>query len=155
MKIKIILALLISTLCNAQITLNDMKTILNNDIDFFETFALNKGYVFNEIIKNDKKEGIAFSKGIEKDSKHLTLYSSYFKIGNKAFHYQTSIESDYLIIKKQLIEQGFKLIETYDYEGVLYKEYKNKRYHITLRTGKASHNTGFLEFYCVDLEYND
>lgn len=146
MKIKIILTLLISTICNAQITLNDMKTILNNDIDYFETFSLTKGYVFKEIIKKDKKDGIAYAKGVGKESKHLALYSSYFEIGKKHIMYQTSRETDYLLIKKQLIEQGFKLIETYDYEGVLYKDYKNKLYYVTLRTGP--------EFCCIDIEFN-
>ncbi len=152
MKIKIILALLISTLCNAQITLNDMKTILNNDIDYIETFALSKGYSFNKIIDYDEMEGIQYSKGVGKDSKHLTFYSSFYKIGKKTFHYQTSRQNEYLLIKKQLIEQGFKLIKTYDNEGVLYKEYKNKRYYILLRTGISQYPT-LTEFYCADIEF--
>jgi hypothetical protein len=154
MKIKIILALFISTLCNAQITLNDMKLFLNNNIDYYETFALNNGYVFKEIIKKDEFDGVAFAKGIGKDTKHLVLYSSYSEYGKMAFFYQTSKESDYLLIKKQLLEQEFKLIDTYDYEGNLIKEYKNKLYKITLKTGRMSESWGIIEFYTAILEFN-
>jgi hypothetical protein len=137
----------------AQITLNEMKTILNNDIDYIETFALSKGYSFKEIIKNDKKEGIAYAKGVEEDSKHLVFYSSFFEIGKKQITYQTGRVADYLLIKTQLIEQGFKLIDTYDVEGVLYKEYKNKLYKVTLRMGRAQY-PDLREFYCVDIGFS-
>lgn len=153
MKIKFLLVFFISMISNAQITLNDMKTILNKDIDYIETFALSKGYSFKQIIKNDKKEGIAYAKGIEKDSKHLAFYSSMFEIGKKQLTYQTGRETEYLLIKKQLIEQGFKLTDTYDIEGVLYKEYKNKLYEVTLRTGTVDY-PDVLEFYCVDIVFN-
>ena len=58
-----------------------------------------------------------------------------------------------MLIKKQLIEQGFKLTDTYDVEGVLYKEYKNKLYEVTLRTGRANY-PDLREFYCVDIVFN-
>jgi hypothetical protein len=153
MKIKIILAFLVSTLCNAQITLNEMKTILNNDVDYLETFALTKGYFFNKIIDDDKMKGVKYTKGIKKDN-HLVLYSSYYKIDKKVFTFQTSSQIDYLSIKKQLIEQEFKLIETYNDRGVLCKIYKNKQYCITLSTGKTK-DFQLLDFYGINIEFNE
>ena len=151
----LIFALILSSqTIKAQITLNDMKTILNNDIDYIETFALSRGYSFNTIIDYDKKEGIAYSKGVEKDSKHLMYYSSFFETGKVGLTYQTSRETDYLLIKKQLSEQGFKLSDTYNFEGDLYKVNKNKIYKVTLRMGRAQY-PDLREFYCIDIEFNN
>jgi hypothetical protein len=153
MKINLILALLISTFCNAQITLNDMKTILNNDIDYLETFALNRGYVFDKFIDENKLEGIKYSKRNEKNNQ-LVIYSSYYDTGRKVFSFITSSQKDYLLIKKQLIEQGFKLNNNFNYEGSLCKDYSNKKYILVLCTAKSK-DFELSEFYCVNIEYNE
>lgn len=153
MKFKIIIFLFFSTICNAQITLNEMMSVLSKDIDNFETFSLKKGFIFKEIIKTNQKDGIAFAKGIGKDTKHIVLYSSYFEVGKKVFFYQTSLETDYLLIKKQLIEQGFKIIDTYDLDGDLYKLYKNNFYTIELKTGILPYPDN-IEFYTITIEKN-
>jgi hypothetical protein len=153
MKIKFLLVLFISTLSYGQITLNEMKTILNKDIDYIETFALNRGYSFKEVIKDENEEGVGYVKGVGKNTKHLSLSTNSSEIGTKHIFYQTSIETDYLLIKKQLIEQGFKLNKTYDIEGVLYKEYSNRVYKIRLMTGGPDYpEVG--EFYAVRIGFN-
>lgn len=154
MIIKFLLVFFISTISYAQITLNEMKTILNKDIDYIETFALSRGYSFKEIIKDDIEEGIGYVKGVGKETKHLAFYSSSNANGGKVLFYQTGRETDYLLIKKQLIEQGFKLTATYDNEGVLHKEYKNTLYKVRLRTGKADYPS-LREFYTVEILFNN
>ncbi len=147
MKIKFLLVFFISTVSNAQISLNEMKIILNKDIDYIETFALSRGYSFKEVIKDDIEEGVSYVKGVGKNTKYLDFSTKRFEIGDKKLFYQTSIETDYLLIKKQLIEQGFKLTNTYDIEGFLHKEYKNKLYKVRLRTGGTA-------VYTIEVEFN-
>lgn len=149
MKMKFLLVFFISTISSAQITLNEMKTILNKDIDYIETFALSRGYSFKEVVKDDIEEGVSYLKGVGKNTKYLDLYTKRFEIGNKQLFYQTSTETDYLLIKKQLIEQGFKLTDTYDIDGFLHKEYLNKLYKVRLRTGGSEHAV-----YTVEVEFN-
>jgi hypothetical protein len=145
MKIKIILALLFSTLCNAQISLNDMKTILKMDYDSFETFALNRGFLFSHFC-DDKfdDECVNYIKGVGKQTKYITLYKYDTNFNKKNVTYQLSIESEYLLIKKQMKEQGFNLIDTKEWKekGVLFKYYENKYYRLTIAVvGKDKTNT--------------
>jgi hypothetical protein len=144
MRIKIILALFISTLCNAQITLNDMKTILKMDYDSFETFAMNKGFLFSKFC-DDKfdDECVTYIKGVDKKTKYITLYKKDTKFNRKNVTYQLSIESEYLLFKKQMKEQGFSLIDTKEWKekGVLFKYYENKYYSLTIAVGRLNANS--------------
>mgnify|MGYP006213902427 FL=1 len=63
MKIKFLLLFFVSTISYAQITLNDMKTILKMDYDSFETFAMNRGYVFKEFCNGELK-CVTYTKGL-------------------------------------------------------------------------------------------
>jgi hypothetical protein len=144
MKIKLILALLISTICNAQITLNEMKSIIKMDIDNFETFAMNKGFLFSNFC-DDKfdDECVNYTKGVGEKTKYITLYTKYNNIYKKKVTYQTSIENEYLLFKKQMKEQGFSLFDKAEWQekGVLFKYYKNKNYKLTLAIGKNEINS--------------
>jgi hypothetical protein len=154
MKLKIILVLLISTLCNAQITLNDLKTILKMDYDSFETFAMNKGYTYESVRKemeNEKKfYGVFYKKGSNWDTKYIGLYTDYIHLGKKHVFFQTSKENDYLLIKEQLKKQGFKLIYTDEVEGTFLKEYHNSIYVLFLETKKDNLNR---RYYIIALEF--
>ena len=143
---KIILALLISTLCNAQITLIDMKTIIKMDYDSFETFAMKKGFSFSNIQSDEQKkpyESVTYTKGLGKNTKYITLYSKFIDFNKRSVIYQTNNETEYLLIKNQMKEQGFVLFDTEHFQerGVLFKTYKNKNYTLILGTGKNEINT--------------
>jgi hypothetical protein len=152
MKIKIILALLVSTLCNAQITLNDIKTILKMDYDNFETFAMNKGFSFSEFCENEF-ECVTYKKGYGEKTRFITLYSSHISSNEKKVTYQTYSETEYLLYKKQMKEQGFNLFDTEEWQekGVLFKYYKNKNYQLTLAVGKTKINSVNYE---ITIEHN-
>ena len=142
MKIKFLLLFFVSTISYAQITLNDMKTILKMDYDSFETFAMNRGYVFKEFCNGELK-CVTYTKGLGDKTKFITLYTKYYEVNENSFTYQTSSEIEYLSIKKQMKELGFVLYDTDEWQekGVLFKEYKNRNYKLTIAVGKNEINT--------------
>ena len=151
MKIKIILTLLISTISYAQISLNDMKNIIKMDFDSFETFAMNKGFSFGEICTGGE-ECVNYVKGRGEQTKYIILFTKIIDVYKKRVSYQTNSETEYLLIKKQMKEQGFSLLKTLPYEkkGVLFKYYKNKNYQITVGIGKNELNTSTYE---INIEF--
>jgi len=142
MKIKIILALLFSTLCNAQITLNDMKTILKMDYDSFETFVMNKGFIFYSREKDDF-DSVFYTKGLGENTKYIALYTRRFNNYLKRVNYQTGSEAEYLSIKKQMKEQGFYFFDTYESkdEKQFSKTYRNKIYELRVHSISNKYNT--------------
>jgi hypothetical protein len=151
MKIKFLLVLFISTISYAQITLNDMKSIIKMDFDSFETFAMNKGFSFGEICTGGE-ECVNYVKGRGEQTKYITLFTKIIEFYKKRVSYQTNSETEYLLIKKQMKEQGFSLLKTLPYEkkGILFKYYKNKNYQITVGIGKNELNTSTYE---VNIEF--
>lgn len=146
MKIKFLLVFFISTISYAQITLNDMKTIIKMDFDSFETFVMNKGFSYSKIgstLSKDAFECVTYTKGLGEKTKYITLYKKYIDYNKRNVTYQTNSETEYLLIKKQSKEQGFNLYDTLEYEekGVLFKTYKNKNYELTLGIGKNEVNS--------------
>jgi hypothetical protein len=143
MKIKFLLVFFVSTISYAQITLNDMKTILKMDYDSFETFAMNKGFSFFKIDDEDGSNSIIYIKGQGEKTKYITFYKKYIDFNRKMVSYRTQSQKEYLLVKQQLKEQGFSLYETfqYDAEGVLFKSYRDKKYELTLGTGKNELNS--------------
>lgn len=133
----------------AQLTINDIKMILKMDLDKFETFALNRGYVFNDIKENDNVYGLTFKKGHGKDTKYISLYPKYFRY-SKTFTYQISNKSEFLNLKKQIEENGFKLLNMENFEGALFKYYTNNSYKITLVTA----NKNGLEVFELTMKLN-
>lgn len=125
---------LFSCYANAQMSINEMKSILKMDLDKFETYALNKGYGFSNIKDDEDTYGITYVKGTASATKYITLYEKYF-YKDKCVTYQTEIKSEYLLIKKQLIESGFKLFSEQNIEGSIVKKYKNNTHEVTLING--------------------
>ena len=119
-----------------------MKTILKMDYDSFETFAMNRGYVFKEFCNGELK-CVTYTKGLGDKTKFITLYTKYYEVNENSFTYQTSSEIEYLSIKKQMKELGFVLYDTDEWQekGVLFKEYKNRNYKLTIAVGKNEINT--------------
>lgn len=135
MKYKILVSvLLFSSFASAQISINEMKNILKMDLDTFETYTLNKGYSFSNIKDDEHTYGITYVKGTGSTTKFITLYEKYFD-EYKQLTYQTEMKSEYLLIKKQLLESGFKLFSQENFEGSIVKKYKNTTHAVTLING--------------------
>ncbi len=154
MKINLILALLISTISYSQISLNEMKTILKMDYDSFETFVMNKGFVFNDR-QNDNFDYVSYVKGYGKNTRYISLYTRSLANYKKKVNYQTAIESEYLSLKKQMKEQGFYFFETFDNnenndEKVFAKIYRNKIYELRVHSIKSEDN---IVTYEIGFEY--
>jgi hypothetical protein len=143
MKIKFLLVFFASTISYAQIALNDMKTILKMDYDSFETFTMNKGFSFFKIDNENDCESVVYTKGVGEKTKYITLYKKYFDFNRRAVTYRTNSHEEYLLIKQQLKQQGLSLYETFQDEaqGVLFKSYRDKKYELTLGTGKNELNS--------------
>ena len=141
MKYKILASvLLFSSFVSAQISINEMKNFLKMDLDKFETNVLNKGYEFTKIENEDNFYGISFRKGQRFNTKYISLYDRFFAKG-KCVIYQTSIKSDYLLIKNDLIAQNFKLVNSEDNDGNLHKTYSNKYYVVDLHNAFIDNNS--------------
>ena len=125
---------LFSYYANAQMSINEMKAILKMDLDKFETYALNKGYGFSNIKDDENTYGYTYIKVTESATKFITLYEKYFD-EHKCLIYQTEIKSEYLLIKKQLIESGFKLFFEKNFKGSIVKKYTNNTHVVTLVNG--------------------
>ncbi len=113
------------------------------DYDSFETFAMNKGFSFFKIDDEDGSNSIIYIKGQGEKTKYITFYKKYIDFNRKMVSYRTQSQKEYLLVKQQLKEQGFSLYETfqYDAEGVLFKSYRDKKYELTLGTGKNELNS--------------
>ena len=85
---KFLLVFFISTIGSAQITLNDMKTILKMDYDSFETFVMNKVFIFDSREKDDF-ESVSYDKGLGENTKYITLYTRSFNNYIKKGNYKT------------------------------------------------------------------
>ncbi len=142
MKIKFLLMFFVSTISYAQITLNDMKTILKMDYDSFETFVMNKGFTFDNR-RNDDLESITYVKGFGEKTKYISIYTKIRKNYKKSVNYQTESEVEYLSIKKQMKEQGFYFFETYENNDnkTFTKAYRNKIYELRVHSIRNEFNT--------------
>lgn len=125
---------LFSCYANAQMSINEMKAILKMDLDTFETYTLKKGYGFSDIKDDEYSYGVTYVKGTGYSTKYITLYQKYFD-EYKHLTYQTEIKSEYLLIKKQLLESGFKLFSEENFKGSIVKKYKNTTHTVTLING--------------------
>lgn len=102
-----------SSVVFSQITLNDMIKLCNTDLDQFENFALTKGFDYDNLKSNSDiditEKILIYSKGDGLDKKYLTLYIGNYPI---SVTYQTPIHNEFLILKNQLKNQGFKFISS-------------------------------------------
>ncbi len=106
----------------SQITVSDMIKVYNMDFDQFETFSILKGFELNEIQNNKQKSGHVYVKGVDENTKYLSLHTNHY--GFKKVCYQTSNSIEYLTIKDELKSKGFTLISTDNFNGDIIKTFK-------------------------------
>jgi len=114
-----------------QMTVSEMMKIYKMDMDQFETYALSKGYKFNELVNDENSYGHEYIKGYSENTKYLTLYSSFFSRGINV-NYQTSNTNEYLNFKNQLKNLGFVLHSEETFKDEPVKVYRNKTYEIRI-----------------------
>jgi hypothetical protein len=78
--------------------------------------------------------GLSYTKGVGKNTKYLSLYNKLFT-QRRCVTVQTSIESEYLNIKNQLTQLGFKLISTTNTDGSIKKVFKNNNWLVNVYSG--------------------
>jgi hypothetical protein len=106
------------------------------DLNKFETYALNRGYNFDEVNEEEKVFGHSYRKGDGDLSKYLTLYDKFYE-QNRTVTYQTSETKEYLSFKNEIERDGFQLTKTENFEGTSLKFYSNSTYNLRIYVGKG------------------
>lgn len=117
-------------------TFSEMKNIQKMDLNKFETYCLSKGFKFDSVTDDEIDFSLSYTKGSELNTKYIIFYNKYRRTQKNVVEYQTASIIEYLSIKKELEATGFTLKETSTYNGVLFKDYTNDAFLITVVTGK-------------------
>jgi len=115
----------------SQLTLNEMFAVYKMDLDKFESYAFKKGYQFSVVKDEECCFGASYEKGKGVNTKYISLYTRIYDKG-KLVTYQTSIERELLTLRDQMINSGFKLSSTGNFNGALVKNYKRESWMITV-----------------------
>jgi hypothetical protein len=119
-------------------TLNELQNILKMNQSQFETYCLKNQFELQKYWDDDVSFGTEYTKGLGKKTKYLTLYDKFFSKG-KTLTYQTLDINEYLTIKEQAENAGFKIIDTYILDnGYKYVDYSNSKYLFGTSSGKNS-----------------
>ena len=122
-----------------QMSVSEMMKVYDMDMDQFETYALQRGFKFYEIIDKNRVHGYSYSKGYNKQTKYLTFYDTFYDDG-VVLIYQTAEINEYLNFKKQMNSYGFRLYENSSFKSSKsdkldqFKLYRNKNYEIQIFT---------------------
>ncbi len=117
----------------------------------FETYCINNGYKFHQVVDDESQFGISYGKGTGVNTKYLTLYSRFYDQG-KTLTFQTGSSSEYLSIKNQLEIQKFKLINTNSYDGAVVKSYSNDKFELEIYIGKDDEDYNYYE---INVKYRN
>jgi hypothetical protein len=140
MKFILLLFLSISTTnLMSQISVSELIKIQKMNSDQFESYALNRGYELEEVEDNDNVNGVTFTKGVGKNTKYLSLYSTFYSSGITVV-FQTSNTTEFINFKSQLSNFGFKFYkkETFTPSDENYtsqvNEYRSSQYEIHIHS---------------------
>ena len=126
-------------------TVSEMMRVFNMDMDQFETYAINKGYKFNQVHSSQNFNGVSYAKGNGDNQRIMTLYDKYFSLGIDV-SYQTPNSNEFLKIKTEMKNLGFVLYKTdpiYDSRDNLSSQrkiYGNGTYQLTIYTTPKKYN---------------
>ena len=134
----------------SQMTFAEMKNIQKMDLNRFETYCLSNGYEFNSVTDDGIDIGLSYGKGSGLNTKYIYLYNKYRRVKKNVVEYQTGSITEYLSIKKELESTGFTQTEASTFNGVLFKEYTNDIFLVTIATGK--HPESEKDFHQIILE---
>lgn len=115
-------------------SLNELLSLSKMDLDNFDTAVTNKGYIFNgtKDLENYSVQYYKYddNKVVDGVREFCGLAFRYeYKEGDKKneLSYQTSNKNDYVLFKKNILLNKYKLINKYiEYEGMTLKYIKGK-----------------------------
>ena len=128
----------------SQMSLSELQNILKMDQSKFETYCLNNQFTFNKVYDDENVFGARYVKGIGMNTKYITFYDFFFDDG-KHVTYQTHNTTEYLKIKTEMDNQGFKLIKTESYRDNIVRDYSNQKFEMTIYSGKDEANDNKYE----------
>jgi hypothetical protein len=132
---KIITAFLLIISCSVfsqSFSLNELIKLANSSDDYFDTYVTKKGYTFNEIKDREYSKSIGYTFLVNGYSEFF-VSKILWKTRSFGFvTFQTDNISNYLKIKEDLINFGYKLSEKGTTEGFPYFEYKKGNTNVTL-----------------------
>lgn len=101
-----------SSLFGQSFSMPELIKMSKMDTDSFDTFVISKGFEFVGGVEVNKTNGVKYGFMLnEIDSKKALKWVTLFAVINKySINYQTSDKSEYLNIKNQIKQLGFKLV---------------------------------------------
>jgi hypothetical protein len=132
-----LLLCLISIRVSAQtFSLTELVNLTAMDVDQFDTFVTNKGFKYLESEDKDQIKSIEYCYNQSENSKWAEKYIShnyiFFTTTDIIITYQTSKSIDYLKIKSQVKQYGFKFVKTVNENGATFLEYKRNKLKLSL-----------------------
>jgi hypothetical protein len=135
-----------------QITVSEMMRVYEMDYDQFETFALSKNFELDKVKKDENIDGYVYIKnrGLYPNYLEFDIYDRNY---GKMVSFQTSINSEFLSLKIQLENLGFKLVNSnlpliVGNESSFARLYKNAKWKIYISHAKLND----INCYRVDLQ---
>lgn len=140
-----------SSVSFSQMTFNDIIKIYKMDMDQFEEYAIIRGYDFFEFIREDKRNGVSYTKGEGKETRYLNLCDIYLDYG-KTVQFQTGVSSEILRIKTEIKKYGYKLYDSYFLENKNTKVdgYRNGKFELSIYTVPPGDESNNYVAYVVD-----
>jgi len=136
----------ISSLSFCQTNISEMMKVYTMNFDQFETFALNKGYKFKDILDTNDQLEVSYVKGLGSNTKYIKLDLRSFGFGNRVT-YQTASSAEFAKFKNEFINIGFKLVETTNFNGALEKEYILRNWKLKIYSGKDDYQYFEINLY--------
>lgn len=139
-RILILLILLCNILNGQSFNLNELIKLSKSDLNFFDTYVTNKGFMFVE----KKKESDYFANVYVQNNERGYKSNYINKIDFISHHeamiaYRTTNSKIYLKIKDELVKYGFKYIENgVDSEGNIFFTYRKGKLEATLLSDKTT-----------------
>ncbi len=117
-------------------TLTELVDLTTMDVDQFDTYATNKGFRYLESQDEEQIKGYRYCYNQSKTSnwaeKYISLYLIDYETPSRLITYQTSKSNDYLKIKNQVKQYGFKFVEAKNNNGATFLEYKRHKLKLSL-----------------------
>ena len=104
------------------ISANELITISNMDLEKFDSYINSKGFTYYRNISDENSTGIRYRYLLNNSKRYCSL--SIYPRNVSIVTYQTFNNKDYVNLKTQIKNIGFKLIKQSEFNGVPYFEYR-------------------------------
>lgn len=144
---------------NAQtFSLPELVTLVNKNIDNFDTYVVGRGFIYQETIQEENAEGVTYALNQDqystKAAKFITLYTKYISDNRRNVTYQTLLSTDYLKIKNQAKLNGFKFVKTDNYKGTTILVYQKGQMDLSFSLIHSEDEGVFTTTYLISINKN-